>query len=109
MLRFVAGGSDFVLRCFVGWADDCGGGCNGKEVSMWSPEYHRDDVAQRCYQTCGAFKLVRWCGKTDFVGVCTEGHTPNDTHCEFWKSDGFSIDPNIRNGNELLLFPKQTI
>ena len=73
---------------------------------MWSPEYHRDDIAQRCYQTCGAFKLVRWCGKTDFVGVCTDGHTPNDTHCEFWKSDGFSIDPNIRNGNELLLFPK---
>lgn len=75
---------------------------------MWSLEYHRDDITPRCYQTCGAFKLVRWCGKTDFVGVCTEGHMPNDPHCEFWQSDGFSIDPNIRNGNELLLFPKQT-
>ena len=30
--RLVAGGSDFVLRCFVGWSDDCGGGCDGKEV-----------------------------------------------------------------------------
>ena len=30
--RLVAGGSDFVLRCFVGWVDDCGGGCYGKEV-----------------------------------------------------------------------------
>ena len=33
--RVVAGGSDFVLRYFVRWAYDCGGGCNGKEVSMW--------------------------------------------------------------------------
>ena len=32
--RLVAGGSDFVLRCFVGWVDDCGGGCDRKEVSM---------------------------------------------------------------------------
>ena len=32
--RLVAGGSDFVLRCFVGGVDDCGGGCDGKEVSM---------------------------------------------------------------------------
>ena len=32
--RFVAGGGDFVLRCFVGGADDCGGGCDGKEVDM---------------------------------------------------------------------------
>ena len=30
----VACGSDFVLRCFVGWVDDCGGGCDGKEVIM---------------------------------------------------------------------------
>ena len=30
--RLVAGGSDFVLRCFVGWVDDCGGGYDGKEV-----------------------------------------------------------------------------
>ena len=30
--RLVAGGSDFVLRCFIGWVDDCGGGCGGKEV-----------------------------------------------------------------------------
>ena len=28
----VAGGSDFVLRCFVGGYDDCCGGCDGKEV-----------------------------------------------------------------------------
>ena len=34
MLRLVAGGSDFVLRCFVGWVDDCGGGYDRKEVSM---------------------------------------------------------------------------
>ena len=30
--RLVAGGSDFVLRCFVGWVDGRGGGCDGKEV-----------------------------------------------------------------------------
>ena len=30
--RLVAGGSDFVLRCFVGWVDDCGGGYDRKEV-----------------------------------------------------------------------------
>ena len=35
MRRVVAGGSGVVLRCFVGWDDDCGGGCDGKEVSMW--------------------------------------------------------------------------
>ena len=35
VLRLVAGGSDFVLRCFVGWDADCGGRCDGKEVSMW--------------------------------------------------------------------------
>ena len=35
MRSLVAGGSDFVLRCFVGWAYDCGGGCDGKEVIMW--------------------------------------------------------------------------
>ena len=28
----VAGGSDFVLRCFICWVDDCDGGCDGKEV-----------------------------------------------------------------------------
>ena len=32
--RVVAGSGDFVLRCFVGWVDDCGGGCDGKEVIM---------------------------------------------------------------------------
>lgn len=73
---------------------------------MWSIEMHRDDIAPRCYQTCGNFKLLRWCGKTDFVGVCTEGHTPNNPHCEFWKTDGYSIDPLTRDGDELLLFPK---
>ena len=31
----VAGGSDFVLRYFIGWVDDCGGGCIRKEVIMW--------------------------------------------------------------------------
>ena len=33
--RVVAGGSDFVLRCFICWVDDCCGGCYRKEVSMW--------------------------------------------------------------------------
>ena len=33
--RLVACGSDFVLRCFICWAYDCCGGCDGKEVSMW--------------------------------------------------------------------------
>ena len=33
--RLVACGSRIVLRCFVGWVDYCGGGCYGKEVSMW--------------------------------------------------------------------------
>ena len=32
--RLVAGGSDFVLRCFVRWAYDCSGGYDRKEVSM---------------------------------------------------------------------------
>ena len=32
--RLVAGGGDFVLRCFIGWDDDCGGGFDGKEVNM---------------------------------------------------------------------------
>ena len=31
----VAGGGYFVLRYFFGWIDDCGGGCDGKEVIMW--------------------------------------------------------------------------
>ena len=33
--HLVAYCGDFVLLCFVGWATDCGGGCDGKEVSMW--------------------------------------------------------------------------
>ena len=33
--RLVACGGDFVLWFFVGWADDCGGGCDRKEVIMW--------------------------------------------------------------------------
>lgn len=74
---------------------------------MWSTIMRRDDIAPRCYQTCGNFKLLRWCGRADFEGVCTEGHMPNDPQCEFWKSDGFSIDPNLREGDELLLFAKQ--
>ena len=32
--RLVACGSDFVLRNFFRGDDDCGGGCDGKEVSM---------------------------------------------------------------------------
>ena len=32
--RLVACGSCIVLRCFVGWDYDCGGGFDGKEVSM---------------------------------------------------------------------------
>ena len=30
--RVVAGCGCIVLRCFVGGVDDCGGGCDGKEV-----------------------------------------------------------------------------
>ena len=33
--RLVAGGGCFTLRCFVRGVDDCGGGCDGKEVIMW--------------------------------------------------------------------------
>ena len=32
--RVVAGGSDFVLRYFVCRIDDCGGGCDRKEVDV---------------------------------------------------------------------------
>lgn len=32
--RLVAYCGDFVLWCFVGWVDDCGGGCIRKEVIM---------------------------------------------------------------------------
>ena len=32
---FVAGGGCIFLRNFIGGADDCGGGCDGKEVIMW--------------------------------------------------------------------------
>ena len=35
MRRVVACGGDFVLWRFVRWVDDCGGGCDRKEVSMW--------------------------------------------------------------------------
>ena len=35
MRRLVAYCGDFVLRYFVRWVDDCCGGCDGKEVSMW--------------------------------------------------------------------------
>ena len=33
--RLVACGGCIVLRCFIGWVDDCGGGYDGKEVIMW--------------------------------------------------------------------------
>ena len=33
--RLVACGGYFVLWFFVGWVDDCCGGCDGKEVIMW--------------------------------------------------------------------------
>ena len=33
--RLVADCCYIFLWCFVGWVDDCGGGCIGKEVSMW--------------------------------------------------------------------------
>ena len=33
--RVVAYCGYFVLRCFIGGVDDCGGGCDGKEVDMW--------------------------------------------------------------------------
>ena len=32
--RLVAYCGYFVLRCFIGWAADCGGGCDGKEVNL---------------------------------------------------------------------------
>ena len=32
--RVVAGGGYFVLWYFVGGIDDCGGGCDGKEVKL---------------------------------------------------------------------------
>ena len=35
MRRLVAGGGYFVLWNFIVGADDCCGGCDGKEVSMW--------------------------------------------------------------------------
>ena len=35
LLRLVAGGGCIVLLNFIGGADDCGRGCDGKEVSMW--------------------------------------------------------------------------
>lgn len=72
---------------------------------MWSQELHRDDFFPRCYQTCGAFKLLRWCAKVDFIGVCTDNHIPSAV-CEYWRTDGYSVDPLLRDGNELLLFPK---
>ena len=33
--RLVADCGNIVLWYFVGWYDDCGGGCDGKEVIMW--------------------------------------------------------------------------
>ena len=33
--RLVAYSGYFVLWCFIRWATDCGGRCDGKEVSMW--------------------------------------------------------------------------
>ena len=33
--RLVAGGCCIILRFFVCGVDDCCGGCDGKEVSMW--------------------------------------------------------------------------
>lgn len=66
-----------------------------------------EDIAPRCYKTCGAFKLLRWVGKCNFIGVCTLGHLPTNPRCEFWQSDGYSIDPLLRDGDSLLLFPKE--
>ena len=31
--RLVDGVGCIVLWCFIGWVDDCGGGCDGKEVA----------------------------------------------------------------------------
>ena len=33
--RLVAYCGNFILRCFIGGADGCRGGCDGKEVIMW--------------------------------------------------------------------------
>lgn len=75
----------------------------------WSITLHQNDIPPRCYQTCGNFKLLRWVGLTEMEGCCTEGHTPNNPACKFWESDGHSIDPLTRDGNQLLLFPKDKI
>ena len=32
--RLVDGVGCIVLWCFIGWVDDCGGGCDGKEVEV---------------------------------------------------------------------------
>lgn len=72
--------------------------------SKWSNEYHRDDIASRCYGSCGNFKLIRWLGRCDFMGVCMEGHDLRDDHCQFWKTDGLAKDPLLKDGNQLRLF-----
>ena len=53
--RLVACCGDFVLRCFVGWIDDCGGGCDRKEVIMWYL-YVIGAIALFCFG--GLFALV---------------------------------------------------
>ena len=72
----------------------------------WSITLHSNDIAPRCVQTCGNFKLLRWIGRLEFEGCCTDGHTPNNPYCKFWVSDGLHIDPLLQDGKQLLLFPK---
>ena len=74
---------------------------------MWSERFCRDDISKRCYQTCGKFKLLTWLSKDDFEGCCTGGDNPTNPYCENGESDGLSVDPLLRDGTELLLFPNK--
>ena len=73
---------------------------------MWSERFSRDDIAERCYQTCGKFKLLAWLGNANFEGCCTGGYLPTNPYCVNWESDGIHVDPLIKDGEQLLLFPK---
>lgn len=73
-------------------------------------EYYRDDIQPRCYQTCKHFKLLMWCGKTNFIGTCINHKDVCDPKCKFWESDGLHHDPSyIDKDNQLLIFQKEEI
>ena len=46
-------------------------------------------------------------GRDNFEGCCTGGHLPNNPYCENWESDGLNVDPLLKDGAELLLFPNK--